>query len=344
MFAARTENPEKEKVEPSQSGNAFSFSPATRSAPHLILSTAQNRKILVESGKEHDIKQATSPLWSTKLDDPQFPPEQLSDFREVFDMFDEGETGYIHYKDLLTILRSLGQNPSEQNLNDYLDQLQPKDNDKLTFNEFLRLMQITSPADVHEEPDLREAFKVFDRGTESISADELRTVMKSLGENITDTEINEMIKETAGPDGQIDYQEFTQMLTGDHDKKQRTEEQFTVSKPTSEMQSHEPEGGPTSVTRRYDVYDDPQQAVSKDDDKAEDPDSKEKEVTFVDLQDVSLIRRSAVREDVGATYGDSEDEDDLYEQSPGVSKDVDDLLREYTMLTEEDLKVLEPGN
>ena len=42
----------------------------------------------------------------------------------------------------------------------------------------------------------RAAFNVFDKdGSGTISADELRQVMKSLGENLTDDEIDEMIRE-----------------------------------------------------------------------------------------------------------------------------------------------------
>lgn len=42
----------------------------------------------------------------------------------------------------------------------------------------------------------RAAFDVFDKdGSGTISADELRQVMKSLGENLTDAEIDEMIRE-----------------------------------------------------------------------------------------------------------------------------------------------------
>lgn len=42
----------------------------------------------------------------------------------------------------------------------------------------------------------RAAFNVFDKdGSGTISADELRQVMKSLGENLTNEEIDEMIRE-----------------------------------------------------------------------------------------------------------------------------------------------------
>jgi Ca2+-binding EF-hand superfamily protein len=61
--------------------------------------------------------------------------------------------------------------------------------------EFLKMMSTTVKAQdfAHET---RAAFNVFDKdGSGTISADELRQVMKSLGENLTDEEIDEMIRE-----------------------------------------------------------------------------------------------------------------------------------------------------
>lgn len=56
------------------------------------------------------------------------------------------------------------------------------------------------------DKELREAFKVFDRdGTGTISREELKAVMKSLGENLTEEEIDEMLKlADKDGDGQID--------------------------------------------------------------------------------------------------------------------------------------------
>ena len=60
----------------------------------------------------------------------------------------------------------------------------------------------------------RAAFDVFDKdGSGTISADELRQVMKSLGENLTDAEIDEMIKEAdKDRNGTIDCR-FKRLLT-----------------------------------------------------------------------------------------------------------------------------------
>ena len=46
------------------------------------------------------------------------------------------------------------------------------------------------------DAELRAAFEVFDKDNNgTISADELRHLMKSIGEDLTDQDINEMIKE-----------------------------------------------------------------------------------------------------------------------------------------------------
>lgn len=56
----------------------------------------------------------------------------------------------------------------------------------------------------------RAAFDVFDKdGSGTISADELRQVMKSLGENLTDEEIDEMIREAdKDKNGTIDCKSY----------------------------------------------------------------------------------------------------------------------------------------
>ncbi|CAF2068729.1 unnamed protein product, partial [Rotaria magnacalcarata] len=55
--------------------------------------------------------------------------------------------------------------------------------------------------DTDSEEEIREAFRVFDKdGNGYISVDELRNVMTSLGEKLTDEEVNQMIRE-ADTDG-----------------------------------------------------------------------------------------------------------------------------------------------
>ena len=63
-----------------------------------------------------------------------------------------------------------------------------------------------SVRELDTEQELYNAFKVFDKdGSGTISSDELRNVLKSLGEDLTDEEVDEMIKlADRNGDGSID--------------------------------------------------------------------------------------------------------------------------------------------
>ncbi len=73
--------------------------------------------------------------------------------------------------------------------------------------EFLTMMA-RKMKDTDSEEEIREAFKVFDRDNNGfISAAELRHVMTSIGEKLTDDEVGEMIREAdQDGDGRIDCQ------------------------------------------------------------------------------------------------------------------------------------------
>ena len=140
--------------------------------------------------------------------------EQVDEFKEAFALFDKDGDGSITTRELGTIMRSLGQNPTEAELQDMINEVDLDGNGTIDFPEFLSMMakKLTEP---DSEKDIREAFKVFDKdGNGFICAGELRHVMTNLGEKLTDEEVDEMIKEAdIDGDGQIDFNEFMNMLT-----------------------------------------------------------------------------------------------------------------------------------
>lgn len=64
--------------------------------------------------------------------------------------------------------------------------------------------------------ELKEAFLVFDKdGDGTISAKELETILKSLGTNPTEQELQDMIKEVdVDNNGTVDFSEFLTMMAG----------------------------------------------------------------------------------------------------------------------------------
>jgi len=118
------------------------------------------------------------------------------------------------------VMRSLGQNPSESELQDMINEVDADNNGTIDFPEFLTMMA-RKMKDTDSEEEIREAFKVFDRDNNGfISAAELRHVMTSIGEKLTDDEVDEMIREAdQDGDGRIDCTLPAGALVGTHANK-----------------------------------------------------------------------------------------------------------------------------
>jgi len=140
--------------------------------------------------------------------------EQVSEFKEAFSLFDKDGDGEITTKELGTVMRSLGQNPSEAELQDMINEVDSDRNGSIDFIEFLTMMA-RKMKDTDSEEEILEAFKVFDRdGNGFITVEELLHVMTNIGEKLTSEEAAAMIREAdADNDGQIDYKEFVKLLT-----------------------------------------------------------------------------------------------------------------------------------
>merc|ERR1712080_498753 len=84
----------------------------------------------------------------------------------------------------------------------------------LDFSEFLSLMT-RNMKDADDDEELAQAFKHFDRDRDGfIDAQDLRTTMASLGENLTKEEVDEMIREgdILDTDGKLNVMEFVNVM------------------------------------------------------------------------------------------------------------------------------------
>ena len=93
--------------------------------------------------------------------------------------------GTITAKKLGVVMRSLGQNPTEAELQDMINEVDADGNGIIDFPEFLTMMA-RKMLETDSEEQIKEAFKVFDRdGNGYISPAELKYVMTSLGEELS---------------------------------------------------------------------------------------------------------------------------------------------------------------
>ena len=139
--------------------------------------------------------------------------EQIAEFKEAFALFDKDGDGTITTKELAIVMRSLGQNPTQAEVQDMINEVDCDGNGTLDFTDVLSMMG-RKMRDTDSEEEISEAFKVFDRdGNGFISIAEMKHVMTNLGEKLSDVEIDEMIKE-ANTDGMIDYNALVKTLIG----------------------------------------------------------------------------------------------------------------------------------
>jgi len=137
---------------------------------------------------------------------------EVREIRDCFNLYDRDGSGKISCKELGTVVRSLGLNPTDQDVDKVASTL-IKGN-SFSFDDLCRAMSKLKSEPRFEEEDIRDAFKVFDRdGNGFVNAAELRHVMTNLGEKLTDEEVDEMIRGVnVDTDGHVNYEDWVQVM------------------------------------------------------------------------------------------------------------------------------------
>merc|ERR1711896_42967 len=144
----------------------------------------------------------------------EFSDEQKKEFRKNFNLFDKKRTGAIHIADMGTVLRSLGQNPTEAELAALCEEVDKDKSGTIEFDEFCDLMARTNKTQDQMEEEIKNAFLTFDAdGSDFIDREELVNVLTTMGDPVDEETINGMIAEAdLDGDGKINYAEFTKIM------------------------------------------------------------------------------------------------------------------------------------
>lgn len=145
--------------------------------------------------------------------------DQIAEFKEAFSLFDKAGKGTVPTKDLGIVMRSLGFNPTEAELQDMMNQVDVNKTGTMNFDEFLNLMAQRGYDNNGTEEEILEAFRIFDKDKSGfMSAEQIKHLMwcgscSAPGKHDEDEELNEMIKVMpVNENGLINYVDFVKKM------------------------------------------------------------------------------------------------------------------------------------
>jgi len=151
---------------------------------------------------------------------PRFSVEMLSAdqqlrLRRAFNQFDSDASGFITSKEMLQVLRLLGSNPTQAEFGEILKAIDRNNDGVVDFREFAQVWWKREQEKIEEnfEMELRLAFAIFEHDDSGyITAQELREKLTTLGERMTDAEVDELLAECdSDSNGRISFEEFKEL-------------------------------------------------------------------------------------------------------------------------------------
>ncbi|KAK8657420.1 hypothetical protein V6N13_035661 [Hibiscus sabdariffa] len=182
--------------------------------------------ILNQNEKQQSPKSTASAMQTPPRNSTQI---NLQELEAVFKKFDANGDGKISSSELGSIMGSLGQKPTDEELLNMIKEVDDDGDGFINFEEFVVLN--TKGVDSNDVlKDLREAFSVYDLdGNGSISAEELHQVLQSLGDDCSIAECRRMISGVdSDGNGLVDFEEFKVMMMAGTSLKKKTP--FGISK------------------------------------------------------------------------------------------------------------------
>nr|XP_014336180.1 PREDICTED: myosin light polypeptide 6 isoform X1 [Bos mutus] len=139
-----------------------------------------------------------------------FTEDQTAEFKEAFQLFDRTGDGKILYSQCGDVMRALGQNPTNAEVLKVLGN--PKSDEMnvkvLDFEHFLPMLQtVAKNKDQGTYEDYVEGLRVFDKeGNGTVMGAEIRHVLVTLGEKMTEEEVEMLVAGHEDSNGCINYE------------------------------------------------------------------------------------------------------------------------------------------
>jgi Ca2+-binding EF-hand superfamily protein len=138
--------------------------------------------------------------------------ERIKLMKEVLDLYDPNNEGFVKSKDIAKILRAMGrtlENDDEQN---FVLAADPENTGTISKDNFLATVEAMFSLPKENVNELLEAFQVFDiNNTGKISVKNFKKVLVDIGQEFNEEEADDIIKYiNVDRDGNINIQDFIQ--------------------------------------------------------------------------------------------------------------------------------------
>jgi calmodulin len=144
--------------------------------------------------------------------------EELKEFKEIFDLVDKDGSGEISKEELGKLMKTLGLRPTEEQINEMMQEVDTDGSGDIDFNEFVTVMSKKVKAE-YTPDQLRSAFAAFESPDDNLGhgwvrTDVLEHALTTYGEDPLSLEKAAELLQTVDPEGtgKFNYLEYVNML------------------------------------------------------------------------------------------------------------------------------------
>jgi Ca2+-binding EF-hand superfamily protein len=135
--------------------------------------------------------------------------------QDAFSSLDKRGEEKIRVGDIQNAMKKVGHNISGDWLESLEDEIDTEGTGYINYEEFCEIIRKKMQAD-EDERELKEIFRVLDKEKKGeVNTNELRWILKNLGDDLTEDDIDDMIADVdTDGSGFVDYEEFAKLMQG----------------------------------------------------------------------------------------------------------------------------------
>lgn len=137
------------------------------------------------------------------------------DAEKAFKGMDKRGEGKLKVADIPATLKQINQNVKGDFMESIEEDIDEEGTGFIGLEEFMFILQKKLQLD-EDERELKEIFRVLDKEKKGeVNVNELRWILKSLGDDLTEEDIDDMIADVdTDGSGWVDYDEFSKLMLG----------------------------------------------------------------------------------------------------------------------------------